>query len=45
VRDDVLDCLRSVACAWAAGNPNVPRPEDVWEQIWTILEEAGVLKK
>jgi ribonuclease HI len=44
VRDDVLDCLRSVACAWAAGNPNVPRPEDVWEQLWTILEEAGVLK-
>jgi ribonuclease HI len=45
VRDDVLDCLRSVACAWAAGNPNLPRPEEVWEQIWTIIEEAGVLKK
>jgi ribonuclease HI len=45
VRDEVLDCLRSVACVWAAGNPNVPRPEEVWEQIWSILEEAGVLKK
>jgi ribonuclease HI len=44
VREDILDCLRSVACAWSAGNPNVPRPEDVWEQLWTILEEAGVLK-
>jgi ribonuclease HI len=35
---------RSVACAWAAGNPNEPRPEEVWEQLWTILEEAGALK-
>jgi ribonuclease HI len=43
VREDILDCLRSVACAWAAGNPNVPRPEEVWEQLWTILEDAGVV--
>ena len=43
-REEILDCLRSVACAWAAGNPNEPRPEEVWEQLWTILEDAGVLK-
>jgi ribonuclease HI len=44
VRDEILDCLRSVAVAWSYGNPNQPRPEEVWEQLWTILEEAGVLK-
>jgi len=43
-REEVLDCLRSVACAWSAGNPNHPRPEEVWDQLWSILEEAGVLK-
>jgi ribonuclease HI len=44
VRDQALECLRSVAAAWARGNANDPRPEDVWEQLWTILEEAGVLR-
>jgi ribonuclease HI len=43
-REEILDCLRAVACAWAAGNPNHPRPEEVWEQLWTVLEEAGALK-
>jgi ribonuclease HI len=44
VHEEILDCLRSVACVWAAGNPNHPRPEEVWDQLWTILEDAGVLK-
>jgi ribonuclease HI len=43
-REEILDCLRSVACVWSAGNPNHPRPEEVWDQLWTILEDAGVLK-
>jgi ribonuclease HI len=43
-REEIIDCLRSVACAWSAGNPNHPRPEEVWEQLWTVLEDAGVLK-
>jgi ribonuclease HI len=43
-REEVLNCLRAVACVWSAGNPNHPRPEEVWDQLWTILEDAGVLK-
>jgi ribonuclease HI len=44
VRAEALDCLRAVAAAWARGNPEDPRPEDVWDQLWTILEEGGVLR-
>jgi len=43
-RADALDCLRGVAGAWARGDPNDPKPEDVWEQLWTILDDAGVLR-
>lgn len=44
VRDEILDCLRSVAVAWSYGDPNQPRPEEVWEQLWTLLQESGILK-
>lgn len=44
VREDAIACLRGVAGAWARGNPNDPKPEDVWDQLWSILEESGVLK-
>jgi ribonuclease HI len=44
VREDAIDCLRAAAGAWSAGKPNMPPPEDVWDQIWSILEEGGVLR-
>jgi ribonuclease HI len=44
VREDAVQCLRTMASAWARGNPREPRPEDVWEQLWSILEDAGVLR-
>jgi hypothetical protein len=43
VRADALDVLRSAARAWADGAA-VP-PEAVWEQLWSVLEEGGVLRK
>ena len=44
VREEALACLRAVAAAWARGNPSDPRPEDVWEQLVSILEERGALR-
>src|SRR5205823_1061351 len=44
VHDDAIDCLRSAATAWAHGNATDPPPEAVWEQLWSILEEARVVK-
>lgn len=41
---DAVECLRSAAEAWVQGNANFPRPEDVWDQLWSILEEAGAVK-
>ncbi|MCI0464770.1 MAG: ribonuclease HI family protein [Gemmataceae bacterium] len=44
VREEAVECLRAVATAWARGNPRDPKPEDVWEQLWTILQDGGVLR-
>lgn len=45
VRDDALDVLRSAAQAWASRGTGAVSAEAVWEQLWSILEEGGVLKK
>jgi ribonuclease HI len=44
VREDALECLRSARAVWSRGE-SVPSPELVWDQLWNILEEGGVLKK
>ena len=45
VRDDALDVLRSAAQTWASRGTGAVPAEAVWEQLWSILEEGGVLKK
>ena len=45
VRADVLACLAAAARSWADRGPSHPPVAQVWEQIWSILEEGNVLRK
>lgn len=45
VRADALLVLASAAQAWADRGRAAVSPEAVWEQLWSILEDGGVLKK
>jgi ribonuclease HI len=42
VREDALGCLRDAANAWSTGDPAAPSPEQVWDQLWSVLEENGI---
>ncbi|MCI0463429.1 MAG: ribonuclease HI family protein [Gemmataceae bacterium] len=44
VHEAALRCLRSAAEAWAQRAASAPSPEAVWKQLWTILEQADVLR-
>jgi ribonuclease HI len=44
VDDQAVACLRAAATAWAHPGPGAPTPEQVWEQLWSVLEDGGVLK-
>src|SRR5262245_48596842 len=45
VRADAIQCLADAARHWAASGVTGLPPEAVWEQLWSLLDEAGVLKK
>jgi ribonuclease HI len=45
VRDDALVVLKSAAEAWAGRGLAAVSVEAVWEQLWSVLEDGGVLKK
>lgn len=45
VRADAVQCLADAARHWAANGVKGLPPEAVWEQLWSLLDEAGVLKK
>lgn len=44
VREKALASLRAAAQSWSRGDPSVPAPEMVWEQICDILREGQLLK-
>lgn len=45
VDEQAVACLRATADVWMRGGPGCPTPEQVWEQLWSVLEDGGVLKK
>jgi ribonuclease HI len=45
VRADAVQCLADAARHWAASGVAGLPPEAVWDQLWSLLDEAGVLKK
>jgi ribonuclease HI len=45
VREECMLCLAAARNVWAAHDAGAPTPAQVWEQLWSILEEGGVLKK
>ena len=45
LRADALACLQSAATTWAKGNAAHPPPELVWDQLWSLVTESGLLKK
>jgi ribonuclease HI len=43
--EEAVACLRAAAAAWARGNAADPPPEAVWDQLLSILEEDGALRR
>ncbi len=41
---DAVACLEAAAKHWARGRADDPPPAAVWEQLWSILEENGLLR-
>ncbi len=44
VRDDALACLAAAADRWASDGRNSLPVTAVWEQLWSLLEDGGLLK-
>ena len=44
VRQEALHCLRDAIAAWTRDVATAPSPEEIWDQLWSILEEGGVLR-
>ena len=45
LREECVACLEAARGSWSARDKNAPTAEQVWEQLWSVLEESGALKK
>ena len=45
VREDAIECLRAAASAWASRGLSAVSPAQVWDQLWSILDDGGALRK
>ena len=45
IQAEAVECLRAAATAWARGNAKQPTPEQVWEQLWSIIEEHRIISR
>jgi ribonuclease HI len=43
IREMAIRQLRSAAASWAKGDAESPDPEAVWDQLWRMLEETGLV--
>ncbi len=44
IREKAISHLRSAAERWARGDAESPPPHTVWDQLWRLLEDAGLVK-
>lgn len=44
VRKEAVDCLRTAATLWSKTKPSDSDLAFVWDQLWSILEEHGVVR-
>lgn len=44
-REECIVCLEAARSSWSARDAHAPTAEQVWDQLWSVLEEAGVLKR
>jgi ribonuclease HI/probable phosphoglycerate mutase len=45
LHDRAIACLRRAAAAWARGDAGAPAPVAIWDELLTILEEEGALRR
>lgn len=44
VRDDAIDCLTSAAHQWSTHGFDSLPVKAVWDELWSLIEDAGLLK-
>jgi ribonuclease HI len=44
IREKAIHRLRVAAQCWSAGDIESPPPETVWDELWQLLEENGILR-